>query len=396
MNFLGLRGTGNFGTDERPKDFRETILWLNPNGTAPLTALMSRMKKEGLKDPEYSWWEETQDVVRLSLNGALLVGDTTFVVDSGALQLVQGDVLLVEVDDTGLGELIEVSADPTVDTSFTATRGAAGTTAAGIADGVFMTKIGNVFAEGTNSPTASNKNPTKLSNFAQIFKTTYELTNTTLETTFRTGDPVKNDKKRKMFDHSRDLEFAFLFGRSHETVGSNGKPKRYTGGLNEFIQTNRTVFTNDLTEDNLIDSISPVFDYDGAGIGNERLVFAGNNALTALNRLARNSASTRINFDGTIKVYGMELQKWIMPQGTMYVRTHPLMNTHGRFKNSMFVINPAGIHYRPLRDTRSKDNIQENDADVLKGMWLTEAGIEVHHERTMAYLGNVNSAAFAA
>lgn len=395
MNFLGLRGTGNFGTDERPKDFRETILWLNPNGTAPLTALMSRMKKEGLKDPEYNWWEETQDVVRLQLDGALLVSDTTFTVDEGALQLVKGDILLIEVDDTGLGELVEVSADPSIDTEFEAIRGAAGTTAAGIADDVFITKIGNVFSEGSNSPTASNKNPTKLTNFAQIFKTTYELTNTTIETTFRTGDPVKNDKKRKMFDHSRDLEFAFLFGRSHETVGDNGKPKRYTGGLNEFIQTNRTVFTNDLTEDALIDSISPVFDYDGAGIGNERLVFAGNNALTALNRLARNSASTRINFDGSIKVYGMELQKWIMPQGTMYVRTHPLMNTHGRFKNSMFVINPAGIVYRPLRDTRSKDNIQENDADVLKGMWLTEAGIEVHHERTMAYLGNVNSSAFA-
>ena len=45
MAVAGLRGTGDWGTDERPKNFRETILWRDPNGSAPLTALMSKMKK---------------------------------------------------------------------------------------------------------------------------------------------------------------------------------------------------------------------------------------------------------------------------------------------------------------------------------------------------------------
>ena len=43
--FAGLRGTGDWGTDERPKNFRELILWANPNCRAPLFALMARMKK---------------------------------------------------------------------------------------------------------------------------------------------------------------------------------------------------------------------------------------------------------------------------------------------------------------------------------------------------------------
>jgi hypothetical protein len=42
MAIAGLRGTGDWGTDERPKNFREMILWLNPNGTAPIFALSSR------------------------------------------------------------------------------------------------------------------------------------------------------------------------------------------------------------------------------------------------------------------------------------------------------------------------------------------------------------------
>jgi len=393
MAFIGLRGSGNFGTDERPKNFRELILWLSPNGTAPLTALMSKMTTDKLTDPEYNWWEEEQNSVRILLSASALVGATSVVTLAGALNLVKGDVLLHEANDSGIGEIVEVSADPTVDTGFSITRGASGTTAVAFSSGDYLTKVGNVFAEGTNSPSASNRNPTKKSNFAQIFKTAYELTGTTLETTFRTGDPLKNDKKRKMFDHSAAMEFAFLFGQAFETTGANGKPKRTTGGLNSFITTNRKIFASGdvLTEDKFIDAISPVFDYEGNGIGNERLVFAGNGALTALNKLARNSASTRVNFDGTIKAYGMELQRWILPQGTVFVKTHPLMNTHGRFKNSMFVVNPAGIRYRPLRDTKMMDNIQAPDADVKKGQWLTEAGIEVQHEKTMAYIGGMNN-----
>ena len=41
----GLRGTGDFGTDERPKDFREMILFLNPNGDTPIFGLTSKAKK---------------------------------------------------------------------------------------------------------------------------------------------------------------------------------------------------------------------------------------------------------------------------------------------------------------------------------------------------------------
>ena len=51
----GLRGTGDWATDERPKNFREMILWRRPNGKAPLTALMAKMKSEATNDPEFAW-----------------------------------------------------------------------------------------------------------------------------------------------------------------------------------------------------------------------------------------------------------------------------------------------------------------------------------------------------
>lgn len=391
--FAGLRGTGDWGTDERPKNFREMILWRNPNGSAPLTALLSRMASESVNDPEFNWWEEELRAIRLQINGLINTLTTTvFVVDaesasvSGARNLVPGDLLQVEqaAETATAFEIVRVNGVAN-DTTFDVIRAQAGTSAQAIPDNAVLTKIGNVFAEGTNSPTVSQRNPTKKTNYCQIFKTAFEITETAKRTKTRTGDALKNDKKRKMFDHSVALEMAFIFGRALEVVGSNGKPMRHTGGIRSFLTENVTIFTTTPTESTFLSAIQPVFDFDAGG-GNERVVFGGNGFLTSLNKLAK--AGMQVRTDSTVKLYGMDLQKWVLPQGTIGFRTHPLFNTHPRYTNSALVLDPSGIKYRYMRDTVLQDNIQANDADEQKGQWLTECGLEIHHTRTMAYLGN--------
>ena|SRR3990167_5483722 len=100
MAVAGLRGTGDWATDERPKNFREYILWRRPNGSAPLTALLSKMKSEKVDDPEYAWWEEELNAVRLASNADHSTTDTTLTILTTGTQtasdLVAGDVLLVE------------------------------------------------------------------------------------------------------------------------------------------------------------------------------------------------------------------------------------------------------------------------------------------------------------
>ena len=399
VSIQGLRGTGNWGSDERPKDFRETILWLNPNGSSPLTALMSKMKSQSLTDPEFNWWEEEMEQVRIKLGAAVDDGvATSFTVvagsdptSTGGYSVVAGDVLMVEsANGVITGEIVTV-ASVASDTAITVARGQAGTTAAAIANGSFLLKIGNAFAEGTRSPTASTRNPVKLYNYAQIFKTAYELTNTADKTKARTGSARENDKKRKMFDHSNSLEYAYLFGRKYETTGANGKPLRYTGGLFQFLTAQTKAFdgsTLQWTEDNFLEQVAPCFNYTADGVGNERIVLAGNGALTELNKLAKNSSSTRINFDGTVKTYGMELQRWVLPQGTLYIRTHPLFNTHPKYSYSMLGLNPSGLVDRKLRPHVFQDDIQENDSDTRKGQWIGETGVEVHHAKTHFILLN--------
>lgn len=398
----GIRGTGDWATDERPKNFREVILFRNPNGTAPLFALMGKMPDESVNDPEFSWWDEPNDLVRLQINGAIAdTGEETIVVDSGepsaaapdamwggALHLKAGDLLLVEDSTKDVGftnEIIRVLS-VTSNTQFEAARGQAGTTAAAIANDAFLLRIGSAYAEGTNAPDATTRNPVKFFNYCQIFKTAYEITRTASKTKTRTGDPISNDKKRKIWDHSQQIEMSLMFGQRFETVGSNGKPLRYMGGLREFIPAVTTkIFAADVTLENYLDASYPLFDWDTPA-GDERIGFCGNQYLNSLNLMVQRN--TQVQYNGTVSAYGLKLKSFSLPQGTFYLKTHPLMNRHPYFRASSFFVDGSAIKWRYITDTMFEDNVQQNGQDGKKGQWLTEGSIEVRYAgRTLGYHG---------
>ena len=405
--FAGVRGTGDWGTDERPKNFREGILFLNPNGMAPIFGLSSKMGKKTVDDPEFSWWDEPNNLVRLQLSGALSASASTVGVDSNdpaegsidahwgtASNLKAGDLLMVEpaADAANLNTEVVKVTSVTSATSFEVSRGAAGTTAAAITDNSYLLKIGSAYSEGTRAPDATSRNPIKYYNLTEIFKNTYELTGTVMQTRARTGDPMRNDKKRKMFDHSRDIETSILFGRRHETTGTNGKPERYMGGLRSFIPS--SILSNDWSMANLLDNVSTVFDWDSMA-GDERMVFCGNGALNEFNKKleSQSSSAVRINYDGRASMYGVNFRRYIVPQGELMIKTHPLLSRHPLYNYSWWIIDGSALKWVALRnrDTKFKDNIQHNDEDTTKGQWMTEGSIMVDRGGlTMKYIGGFN------
>jgi hypothetical protein len=403
----GLRGTGDWGTDERPKNFRELILWRNPNGSAPIFALSARSQKESTDDPEFSWWDEPNDLLRLQVAGSHAAGAQTITVDSSdpsssapgnvwglATHLVPGDQLLVEpsTDNATFDhEVIEVLTVVST-TVFTATRGSQGTTAATIADNSFLLKIGSAFPEGTSEPDAAARNPIKYSNYTQIFKSVYEITGTAAQTKTRTGDPIRNDKKRKAFDHARDIELAMLFGQKSEVTGVNGKPKRTMDGIRKFIPAATTTILSSWTLVDFLDAVSPVFDFDSPA-GDTRIAFCGNSALNHFNKkITSASGHTAISYrvDQKVSVFGVNFVEYVLPQGRLILKTHPLMNRHSLYKNSMFILDFSAIRWRPMRnrDTKFQDNIQQKGEDAVRGQWMTEAGMELRYGGlTCGYIG---------
>jgi hypothetical protein len=411
MPVAGLRGTGDWGTDERPKTFREMILFRQPNGTAPIFALSSRAngRKKPTRDPEFSWWDEPNDIYRLQVNGALLATDTTITVDTAdpdatsagksrvygkATNLKAGDLLFVEpASDTATfnQEVVEVT-NVLSDTQFTVIRGASGTTAASIANDLWLTKIGSSYAEGTGAPPAVSRNPVKYTNFTQIFKDTYELTGTADETETRTGSAWSNDKKRKQFDHASAIEWAILFGRKSETTGENGKPKRTMSGLRDFMG-NITVFGGPVTVSSFYDAVGPIFDWETGG-GDTRVGFFGHQALMELQKVFNADSKTQRDLGPKMTVYGMNLTEFIMPHGRLLIRTHPLLSRHGMYKKSGFIVDFDSFAWVPMRnrDTRNFDDVQAKDEDVRRGYIMTEGSVQVDRGGlTCAYLGNVSA-----
>jgi hypothetical protein len=412
----GLRGTGDFSSDERPKNFREMILHLRPNGAAPIFALTSKAKKRTVTDPEYAWWTEPDVNVRLQVNkaGNHTSTDTTIIVDSAdpsssdqslnrgtATNLKPGDMLMVEPSTDAASfspEVIEVTGAIS-DTQFTCRRGAQGTAAATIADNAYLLLIGSGYAEGGTAPRAVSRNPIKSFNYTQIFKDSYEITATVNVTKTRTGDPWSNDKARKAFDHSRAIEWSFLFGQRSETTSSpeNGKPIRTMGGIRSQIPSSRTtVFSGPATftgaTNNFLDAVYKVFDFESPA-GDTRMAFCGNGALNALNKLVALEDNVRVNFDRTIQQYGMSFREFVMPQGRLLLKTHPLLNIHGGiYANSVWILDFSCVQYvtLPGRDTKPRDDVQHKDEDVRRGFYQTECSVSLDRAGlTCAYLGNV-------
>jgi hypothetical protein len=405
----GLRGTGDWGTDERPKNFRERILFISPNGNAPIFALTSKAGKYSVNDPEFAWWAESQNLTRLVVNGALGTTDTIITVlgvDPGATtlnllygaatNLKPGDILLVEPatdNATYNQEFIEV--DTVIsDTQFTVRRGAGGSTAGSISNAGGLTLIGSSYAEGTAAPRAVSRNPVKFKNYIQIFKDSYELTGTASETFARTGNAWSNDKKRKMFDHAKAIEMAFLFGRAAEVTGDNGKPKRFMDGVRNFIpSSNTTVFGGAVTADSFTTAVAPAFNFDLGG-GDTRIAFCGNSARTILGKVIQGATAVKIELGNPVKLYGIDFQEFILPLGRLLLKSHPLLSQHPLYKNSMFILDFSVIKYTTMKgrpDAKIKDDVQLPDEDVRRGYIQSDCSLMVDGGGlSCAYLGNIN------
>jgi hypothetical protein len=410
----GLRGTGDWGTDERPKNFRERILFISPNGNAPIFALTSKAGKYNVNDPEFAWWAESQNLIRVVTSGALAATDTTVTalgVDPAATtmsalygactNLKPGDILMVEPTVDAVTYTQEFVMVDTVisDTQMVIRRGQGGTTAAGIASGAGLTLIGSSYAEGTGAPKAVARNPIKFKNYIQIFKDTYELTGTAAETFARTGNAWSNDKKRKMFDHAKAIEMSFLFNSLPiELIGDNGKPLRYMGGMRTFIPAgNQTVFvtgSNPTTAQNFADALSPAFAFDLGG-GDTRIGFCGNKARIELGKVVQAATGIKIELGNPVKLYGIDFQEFILPMGRLLLKSHPLLSQHPLYQRSLYVLDFAAIKYTTMKgrpDAKIKDDVQLPDEDVRRGFVQTDCSLLVDGGGlSCAYVGGITA-----
>src|SRR5215813_8539241 len=76
---LGLRGSGDWTTGQRPEDWRQEILLQFPNSPVSLTAMMSMLKVETTSDPKFHIFTKTLPNQRALVSGSHASGLTEIV-----------------------------------------------------------------------------------------------------------------------------------------------------------------------------------------------------------------------------------------------------------------------------------------------------------------------------
>lgn len=411
--FLGMRGNGDWVEGQRPKSWREQIMKLYPNGSAPLTALLSMMSSSKVDDPEFNWWTQEQSAVHGAVAGVYTTPDLSVAYASGG---VAGTVVYVVIT-TVLANLIRAghqillrdASNPLVDVNGKITDISRGTTNStltvklleaddnspdnDLSDADSFKIIGNINPEGGQMPEPVALNPAKVYNYTQIFRTSLAITRTARKTHLRTGDQYQKAKAEALEMHSWEMEMAFFWGIRTENIGDNGKPERTTMGVIPFIRQFAPLNCVDFTLDTAYAGqtwaaggeawfkgmLEQIFRYGS----DSKMIFAGSGVLLALDTLAM--ASGTIQIVPGQKTYGMAIREWVTPFGSVYLKTHPLFSHDVTTRHMAVILEPKELEYRYIDDTQfygessNKTHPEGYGARRVDGTneeFLTECGLE--------------------
>ena len=417
--FLGMRGTGDWTTDERPTNFRQGILYLEPNGMSPITAMNSRMKSQSVDDAQFSHWEKergaqggaallyTSDALSTAVTTqTFAVGDYGYLKMAEALakEFREGHVVgAVDASDitkgfTGIVTLTVLDGD----SSYLKLRNLKAVAASGAAGIDYGYIIGSASAEGANMPEAVAYNPTKYYNYTQILRSPLEISRTAFKTRLRTVNSYDEAKKDALRYHGQQLEECALFGvRTEGTDPVGGKLLRTSGGIKEYIADNSPAAnlatfsgtwlgTGISNGEGWLDSkLAELFKWGSS----ERIAYCGNTALLAIQRLAKVNAGS-FNFTSKTTSYGIKVVEWVTPFGTVNLRTHPLFNLRADTQATMLIMDPSNIKFRYITDTmyKSDDSYKKGGqigADAIREEYLTEAGWELFAPKEWMWLAGI-------
>lgn len=253
------------------QNVRRKVFYSYPNGTAPLTGLLSLTDGEMTGLPTYGWNEERWEQLRTLTvagptantvfynTGTTTTSGATVTITSGTqYRIYVEDASSFREDDTITIHLLPLSATVTeanfriVSTNTTGTdyvEAVALTTTAAVTNnaaavvGLAVVWSGSAYAEASRSRTGRYRFPSEITNYTQIFKDAFEVSGTALKA------PLKHDKlgeyrkllKDNGIDHLAGIEWSLFFGDRTSTTAIDPDTgatvaRRTFGGLLWFLK----------------------------------------------------------------------------------------------------------------------------------------------------------------
>jgi hypothetical protein len=328
----GLFNTSILTTDLAKKSFAGMITRLMPNGSAPLFGMTSMLGSETAVQTEHGFFTKTMLFPQLTTSSSALSTDTTLAVTS-TVNILPG--MIMRVDSTGENIIVNTIASAT---SVTVSRGVGSVAAAAIGSGINLYQVGNAFEEASIRPNALNINPVRITNFTQIFRNTWGISDTIRATLMIAGETNQAESKQDCAAfHAADIEKALFFGQKSQGT-RNGQPFRTMDGLINIVgnisyypssyaaaNVNTAGATTNYTQ--LEAFLDVVFNQStDPKVSNERVLFVGGTAHKVINTIGRLNGTYFLT-DGQTS-YGLQFSTFKTTRGTFRLIEHPLFNSN--------------------------------------------------------------------
>ena len=357
-------------TANNPRDMAANVFELEPN-VAPLLAITSRTNSAPAINPKIEWNEDESMPRVTTLSASAASNATVWGVSADIFRV--GDV--VRETTVGFGILVTATAAGAI--SGTVVGGTAQASSAST-DELYL--VANASQEGASLREIKFPQLVTASNYCEIVRTPFGLTRTEQKTQHYGGDEENRLKNKFGREHARALEQIGFWGL-RDLKNTN---QRMAGGLLEFISTNSTGAGGTLTEATFQTFLTTGFRY-----GSERKVlFCSPIAVKAIEGFARSNIKTEGSGDRANE-YGIVMKTYYSGQGIVDIVMHRDWNDSATYKGYAILVDMDAFKYRPLDDTRLKQNVQAPDYDGVKHEYITEASFQIIHERRHAKLTGI-------
>ena len=402
---MGIFTTNQLTQDLAKKSFAGMITRLMPNGTAPLFGISSMLTSDTAVQIEHGFFTKTMLFPQMTVSAAgQTATDTTFTVASTA-NLLPGQIH--RVDSTGENVIINsiISA-----TQVTVSRGIGTVAAQAIGASVNLYQVGNAYEESSLRPNSLIINPVRITNYTQIFRNTWAISDSVRATMMIAGETnVAESRQDCAAFHAADIEKGIIFGQKSQGT-RNGQPFRTMDGLisitgnlayypSYYSAANVTTAGGTTNYTQLEAALDPVFNQaTDPKVANERVLFVGGAAKRVLNNIGRLNG-TYYMVDGQTS-WGLQFSTFKTARGTFRVIEHPLFNSNASWSKMALAVDLStfSLAYLGDRKTQNKEFNQDADAndngiDAVGGTLTTELTTVVKNPPANAVIYNLTAAA---
>jgi len=374
--------TEEVNPDERVIDMDSQMRQLDPDQTQ-FSTMISRMPSRAATREKFNWLEEQYVTDVFTTDAAYASGATTVsvgTVESAAIK--PNDVIRnMRTGQAMIVTVIGANGDLTVIPQGTNVAGNSG-------DKLLF--VGSAFPQGAPLPQPKYSQRVLGFNYTQIFRSSWSFSNTATAIEQYGGREPAKEAARKAVEHKRELEHNAFFGARFFLT--SGDPQGGSGGLIEFITTNRANVGGELTADYLDLFLTTVLSKGSS----DKVIFTGTVGAYYLSRFNRagqgafwkptNEKVHGVKVDGFMNgVFGYQIPVIVKKEWANYPS-----GANG-YNGMMFVVDMSNVERRPLRDRDTKllTNRQPAGEDRTAAEYLTEAGWTVAQEKTHGLLTGI-------